>query len=211
MITLKVHKKKFYKSFVCIMIIICTLTVGCKASSEALREVNVHDLVNEGDFLNNIYYLDGESEPYTGKATDYYESGQLSELYHLKDGLLHGQYAIYYEEGQVESEGTYTDGNEVGTFTEYYVDGSLMMVSNYKEGLLHGKMINYYENGQIESEGTYEDGNLNGKTTWYYESGVVKKEASYIDSEFHGDYIEYTENGEIELKETYDNGTLINK
>lgn len=201
---------KLNKTLVYLLIIFSTLTVGCKASSEELREVNVHDLVNEGSFLNSIYYFDGENEPFTGKATDYYDSGQLYELYHLKEGLLHGPYATYYEEGQVESEGNYEEGNEVGTFTEYYENGDLMMVSNYKEGLLHGKMINYYENGQIESEGTYEDGNLNGKATWYYESGVVKKEASYIDSELHGDYIEYTENGEIELKETYDNGTLIN-
>ena len=85
---------------------------------------------------NGIAYLPNETEPFSGKATSYYENGQLELEANYKNGELHGLVRNWYENGQLKFE------------------------ANYENGELHGLVRNWYENGQLEFEANYKNGEL---------------------------------------------------
>lgn len=177
---------------------------------EKVVEVDVSNLVNNGDSVNSIYYLEGENTPFTGIATSYYNSGQLEELYSLENGFLNGDKIFYFEDGKIEYKSTYKKGKQTGVATSYYENGNPESIFNYDdEGRWHGKIQNYYEDNTLKSEGEYISGVPVGKVYWYYESGSIQKEYAYNDEgEYHGDYIVYYEDGQIESIDSYVNGEI---
>ena len=82
---------------------------------------------------NGIIYLPNETKPFTGNNL------------------------CKYENGQIKSEGNYTDGKP------------------------DGKVIDWYENGQIEAEVNYKDGKLDGKATYWHENGKIKGKVTFKD------------------------------
>ena len=78
----------------------------------------------------------------------------------IKDEKEDGKWTWYYENGQIEREGSYKDGEIEGRWRKYYKNGQIWGEGNFKDGKEDGKHTRYYENGQIEEEENFKDGEL---------------------------------------------------
>lgn len=65
-----------------------------------------------------------------------------------------------------------------GTF--YYEDGSIQQEGTYKEGELHGEWISYDENGEKTAIANYKNGKKDGK--WFFWSEDKLTEVDYKNS-----------------------------
>ena len=140
------------KSFIIYTFIIFILT---SFSIFAEREVDFEKL--EYNEETELVYVEGEKEPFTGIAKDFYEDNSLKVEYPHKNGKIEGLAKEYYPNGKLKSE------------------------ENFVDGLLNGKAITYYENGNIEYEENYKDGKLEGEIVFYDENGNMELKAIYKD------------------------------
>ena len=69
-----------------------------------------------------------------GLAEEFAEDGKLLATYNFLNGMLHGEYKVYYENGQIQQ------------------------ISNNKNGRLDGLWINFDESGKETSKSCWKDG-----------------------------------------------------
>jgi uncharacterized protein len=146
----------------------------------------------------------------------------LKEVYQVKDtisNVVHGRYASYYLNGNLESKGQFTNDETTGVWEFYYETGKLKMRgmlfkgANYgfweyffeeggksMEGIIYGRnkegeWKTFYENGQIKEAGEYKDGKRQGAWKFYYEDGLLKGDIEYEDD--YGRYTEYDHTGKV--------------
>lgn len=154
----------------------------------AEREVDINKI--KYDEKKELGYVEGEKEPFTGIAKDYYEDKTLKVEFPYKNGRIEGKAKAYYPSGKFKSEAFFVDDLLQGKSVGYYESGNLQYEDNYKDDELDGLIKEYYENGQIKSEMHYKNGNLDGPATEYYENGQVYIQESYKDGELVGDIVQ---------------------
>ena len=173
------------KNFIIYTFIIFILT---SFSIFAEREVDIDKI--KYDDKKELGYVEGEKEPFTGIAKDYYEDKSLKVEFPYKNGRIEGKAKAYYPSGKFKSEAFFVDDLLQGKSVGYYESGNLQYEDNYKDDELDGLIKEYYENGQIKSEMHYKNGNLDGAATEYYENGQVYIQESYKDGELVGDIVQ---------------------
>lgn len=82
-----------------------------------------------------------------------YEDGQLQEQFFVKetkDGsfIKDGEYKSWYEDGQNQEAGKYSNGVKVGNWKSWHENGQLKFDLNYTNDTLNGKYIEWHYNGQ---------------------------------------------------------------
>ena len=192
------------KNFIIYTFIIFILT---SFSIFAEREVDIDKI--KYDKKNELGYVEGEKEPFTGIAKDYYEDKSLKVEFPYKNGRIEGKAKAYYPSGKFKSEAFFVDDLLQGKSVGYYESGNLQYEDNYKDDELDGLIKEYYENGQIKSEMYYKSGNLDGSATEYYENGQVYIQESYKDGELDGESFNFNEDGSLRSKAVYKNGELV--
>ena len=61
------------------------------------------------------------------------------EEFHIKEGLLYGDYIFYHQNGEKFMHSVYRNGKLSGEEKTYFLSGKLKKVSSYKNGKLNGK------------------------------------------------------------------------
>jgi len=113
-----------------------------------------------------------------------YDDGKLKIVNYYKkvgDNQELVKISRYYENGQIEKEENFKDGNKDGKWTWYYENGQIEQEENWKDDKEDGKWIRYYKDGQIVKEGNFKDGNRDGKLIYYNDDGSKQKEETYKD------------------------------
>ena len=59
---------------------------------------------------NGIIYLPNQTEPFTGNNLCEYENGQYKSQGKVKDGISDGKWTHWFENGLIETEGTFKNG-----------------------------------------------------------------------------------------------------
>ena len=81
---------------------------------EILNEaVDVNDLQRRGGRGQESFYDPSQNKNYTGWAKLLHKNGQVNFLMCLKDGKPDGLATVWYDNGQKNAEGNYTDGKVV--------------------------------------------------------------------------------------------------
>jgi antitoxin component YwqK of YwqJK toxin-antitoxin module len=200
---------------------------------------------NQNGVLDGLQVI-GDVANMSGKMLErYYSNGKLNGIYKTwstsKDfpkvlksewsfvnGAASGVWKYYYDNGNLEFEGSFVDGKGQGgycdgigteTFKRYYSNGKLKdegpfngctMDRNweYSSPIINekndGTWKTYYDNGNLKSEGSNLNGNKNGIWKTYYDNGNLESEGSYFNE--LGSFL----SGKIEgaWKYYYDNGKL---
>ena len=162
--------------------------------------------IEQTEVKNEVLYIAGENEPFTGIVQKFYEDGNLEIESEFKEGILDGVSKSYYKNTKLEMEGSYTEGRKNGVFKEYYENGKIKSEINYSYDLKEGLAKTYYSNGNVEAEGNFENGEEIGTTRVYYENGKLKEEIPYTNGVINGHHIQYSKNGKVLKKTFYDNG-----
>jgi antitoxin component YwqK of YwqJK toxin-antitoxin module len=141
-----------------------------------------------------------------GISEFFYEDGQLKTIGTYTNGKMDGLISEYFENGEVEVNGIVKNGEKDGLFEWFYESGQLKVTTTYTNGQLDGFRTVYHDNGEIEMKGIYKNGEKDGLFEWFYESGQPKHISTYINGQQDGFETAYHDNGEIELKGIYKNG-----
>ena len=127
---------------------------------------------------NNLLYKNGSDIPFTGREKALVENKIIE--YDVKDGVKHGEFRIFSENGNIEIQGQLDSNRNVGKWQYFYADG------------------------QIESEGFFNLDRPNGKWIWNYPDGKRKEEGVYQNGNRVGMWLQYDNNGKIVFEHNYE-------
>jgi len=93
-----------------------------------------------------------------GLAKEYNENGQIQAEESFKDGQLNGLVKAYNKKGKLDAELNYENGKLSGLAKGYYQKGKLKEEQNYKDGKRDGVAKIYFKNGKLQSKIIFKDG-----------------------------------------------------
>lgn len=157
-----------------------------------------------------------------GPFTSYYENGQIKEngtngnnpyfkLDTYTDGLPYGMWKGYYQNGNLEYEGSYAfarNNDEVnidnspyyspktGVWKYYHENGEVSVFGAYRKGYKNGVWNEYFSNKVLKSTGTYQKDKKIGLWKEYYSNGKLKSNGKFAEYESKiGTWRLYSEEG----------------
>lgn len=98
----------------------------------------------------------------------------------LVNGIAHGTWRSWHENGILKREFVYEDGDLV-KFTTYFSNGNKLLYGEYKDGKAHGKNILWFKNGQKKFDVDFKNGVKHGLERHWHENGKLASEAEYLD------------------------------
>lgn len=106
-----------------------------------------------------------------------YANGQAKSIHYLdaKTSDILKQ-ALYYENGSLQTEGSFKDGKRHGEWKAYYENGNTWSLNSYENGVLQGNYKTWYETGEPRIEGHYKSGKPSGIWKYYNDEGQVVRE-----------------------------------
>jgi hypothetical protein len=142
----------------------------------ALPEESVQKRGPRGEQL--VYALNSQV-PYTGWVKNMWNSGQVRQLKHYKDGKREGLYTSWDENGEKKQKGTFKDGKQDGLWTSWDENGQKEREGTRKDGKLEGLDTTWHDNGEKKWEGTYKDDQRDGLWTMWDENGQKLGEGTW--------------------------------
>ena len=120
------------------IILILFLSFSCNE-----KIINCNELIEE----DRLVYLDGKL--YTGKCTTNNENNQVLEQKSYKDGERSGKFMKYYPNGKMEYLG-YCKNNELhGSYTSFFENGDLNVEGSFDLGYKIGVWKTYNPEGDL--------------------------------------------------------------
>lgn len=108
-------------------------------------------------------------DPFT--EYQYYADGKVKAEIHIDNfKRFHGDVKKFYRDGKLKSIINYDHGITINS-KQYYENGNLEMEFPYKEGEKHGKRNKYWESGSLQSVLEYQNGEPVAGLIEYKESG----------------------------------------
>lgn len=101
------------------------------------------------------------------------------------DGKIHGEYKLWYEDGQI---------------SDHY---------HFVDDRADGEHISWHENGKININCFFSNGLLNGEYKEWYENGEMKEHCFFNNGILNGQYRRWSSNGELSFCRFYINGSLL--
>ncbi len=132
------------------------------------------------------------------------------EISGFKNGVLHGEKRLFYNDGKIKLIANYKKGllhGKVESFTprteqisrtEHY-----LALPEENISVIHGKVIIYYMGGEIQEELNYEKGYKNGKYTVYHSNGEIRERGTFQNDLHIGNKIVYQKNGRLRSNENF--------
>lgn len=143
--------------------------------------------VQNGDTLHVVKEYDKEGHLKAEKFVDndnliqgsvkmFYQNGALQAELSFTDSKKNGIEKSYYPSGKIKHIGVNNLGKQDSTWIWLYEDGTTEEVSNWINGASHGEDISYYENGRIKMFRFYYFGDLMYIREYDNNGGVVKED-----------------------------------
>jgi antitoxin component YwqK of YwqJK toxin-antitoxin module len=105
----------------------------------------------------NQYDIDGNK---TGMWESYWDNGDLESKGSYKNGKEEGYWETYHYNGQLESKGNYMDGVRDGYWEIYFDNGNLWYKGGYRDGLKDGIWESYWVDGKLHYNRIFKNGKL---------------------------------------------------
>lgn len=152
----------------------------------------------DGILIDSANFKNGERD---GLTEQYFSStGKLRVSANYKEGILEGEYKVYYPDGTLQGEVSYKNGEMNGEFKEYYENGNLWTRQEFKDNISEGIYEIYYEDGTPQLKAKIKEGivieekRFNRDGTLYDEDDDRVIISESVDNNF--DDISFSENKE---------------
>lgn len=110
------------------------------------------------------------------------EDGSLILLENYENGLLIGKTEAYLPGTQrIIEETEYVNGMKHGLYLRYYDNGVPMVEAYYSNDVLHGTYVHYYPNGNVKEEGMFKEGAKIGPWNIYDVDGNLISTDNYLE------------------------------
>jgi len=134
---------------------------------------------------DNLLYKRGSDVPFTGREKALVDKKIIE--YDVKDGLKHGEFRIYSEEGNIEIQGQLDSNRNVGKWQYFYPNGEIESEGYFNFDGPDEKWIWNYSDGKRKEEGVYNNGVRIGMWYQFDSSGTVTYEHDYKTGEANTD------------------------
>jgi antitoxin component YwqK of YwqJK toxin-antitoxin module len=94
-------------------------------------------------------------------------------------GILDGKKTTYYDEGKIQEEGMWKNGQRHGITKWYTGSGNVAVEYNYENGVLQGSAKEYHDNGWTQAEGNHDKDERHGEWKEYGKDGMLIKTIKY--------------------------------
>jgi len=134
------------------------------------------------EMRDSLIYKIGSGTTFTGKEKAMVE-GKIIE-YDVVEGMRHGDFRFYYENGNLEVRGQMDHNKNIGKWQYYYTTGELELEGNFVDNNPEGKWTWYFPSGKIMEAGNFTNGNRVGLWKQFDEQGnlIIDKEFLFEDS-----------------------------
>ncbi len=156
---------------------------------------------------SGIAYLNEEAEePFTGKVECYYENGALQLEGFYQEGQRHGQFTTWRSDGTREIVEHYVAGQLDGEKLTWFPNGKPATKEFYQDGIPDREKHTWYQSGQKATEEYLKGGIINGRSLAWYENGNPKHEKQFTNGKLDGPCLTWYEDGTNATREFYVNG-----
>ncbi len=130
------------------------------------KDVLTEDIERRAD---NLTYIRGELEPFSGVAQKYFDDGTLWETVNYVDGLREGSRTVWHINGTVALEETYQSGHLI-TAASFNFSG--VPSGTYESG--RGKLTLYFNHtGSRNEKLEYEGGQISRRVIWDHNGNLI--------------------------------------
>lgn len=158
------------------------------------------------DFALQAFGLENNQGQNDGLWKYYYPTGQIETIGTFQNGDRVGEWISFTTRGDTAQVHNFKSGKLDGPYKIFGKKGMLSEKGNYVNGEMDGKVKTYFDTGQLELVLRFENGKRNGLATYYYKTGETEQELTLKDNQLHGDFIEYYPNGQIRSKVKFAEG-----
>ena len=146
-----------------------------------------------------------------GKLVVYHkESNVRKEIQHYSEGKPAGSWTKKLPNKQIIGKYSYLDGVRHGVFTEWYENGTRAKKGIYQEGQLNGAFFEYTKLGRMKRSILYDKGKKIGIERFWYSGGARQRNLSRNDAgRLDGRWQAWHENGRIKTRREYRKGLLL--
>lgn len=137
------------------------------------------------------------------------DTGKISAIENYKDGLLEGQQYYYHKNGKIRTKGEYKADERTGFWQVYDEEGNLEMQNIFLDGEKVVSVAMYEPNGMISSSGFLKNGQREGEWKYFDEEGALLYDVTYENGVRNGEWKAYTKDGKILITGFYNNGVIL--
>ena len=130
------------------------------------------------EMRESLLYKIGSDIPFTGKERAMVK-GKIIE-YDVVEGMRHGDFRFYYENGNLEVQGQMDHNKNIGKWQYYYITGELESEGNFVDDNPEGKWTSYFPSGKIKEEGNFTNGIRVGLWKQFDEQGNLIMDKDFL-------------------------------
>lgn len=137
------------------------------------------------------------------------KKGFIKSATYFKNNIPQGEWKEYAMTGKVNLEGNYNkDGIVHGPYSTYYDNGNLYLKTTFKNGEMDGQATSHHINGQIKYEGKYTNGKKTGVWKEYNNQGQLILVQNYVNDQLEGEEYDIDYQGDTIVFSTYKKGEM---
>ncbi len=145
----------------------------------------------------------------TGVYLSYYDNGILQVQGTYLNGERNGKWLWYYRDGSLQSEFHYVDGKKEGEHTFYFINGQIRTRGLYINDKQVNKWEDWYENGTTRQVEFRNEGKMDGEASYWHRNGQLYATGIYRLGQKNGTWKYWDDAGNLETEEIYSDGKLI--
>jgi antitoxin component YwqK of YwqJK toxin-antitoxin module len=180
------------------------IMVGMFSCQSGLNKVVLN---HENGSVQELYYITKAEQKKQGEYKRFYETGELEELAFFENDRLTGVRTIFSPDGKEIIKETHVNGLYHGLYESYFDNGEIEQKGSYIKNSMSGIWEIFYPNGQLKESVTFSDNEENGPFKEFYENGIIKAAGEYKDGDNeHGILMLYDSTGVLVRKMNCDMG-----
>lgn len=127
---------------------------------------------------DGLYYSD-DGKLYTGEFREHYPDRQIKTTMNITNGQIDGLVKIYFPNGVQNEIRSYKEGVMHGQWITWNEQGSKVAEANYENGAKDGKWYVWNEEGVLLYDMTYTNGQRAGTWKMYNQTGQLISEKEF--------------------------------
>ncbi len=161
------------------------------------------------------FCLDGDGNrinpKHTGQLLIKHDNGNVSAAFNLENGVLHGEFLIYYKNGKLKEKVYYQNGDRVNINEMYDDSGRLRVRETINPSANQKIKEKFAPNGTRINEDYYDlDDVRRGYSREWFDNGVLKDESFFIDQyNRNGKLVRFFRNGQQYVDSEFVNGEWL--
>jgi antitoxin component YwqK of YwqJK toxin-antitoxin module len=144
------------------------------------KEIGVFKFYSMNASLHPVAIKTFSEKPNKAKVQFFTNKGVMESEGMMVGKLRVGNWLYFHKDGKtIMIEENYVDGLLSGEYKLYYKDTILTRLAHYVAGELHGSYKQYSDKGILTDDLTYKEGYIDGKAVFYEPNGKIKQRGKY--------------------------------